>query len=198
MVLHLEKIGVTPHFRTYWIQQNITEMQGYAGGVCDLLREGPVYREERVLSPKTSVEDEALLTRSAQAVSNLMTLAPKDYGFYQVVATDAKRSLATVEQKLIAPHFGVAAAERLAPRVQLTGGESGSASDLETRIDLAPASRTSSENSLAGLQNQFDAPSPQAMPGVQATRKAVMACCWELPLLLSSPLRQTGISRQCK
>lgn len=171
MVLHLEKIAVTPHFRTYWIQQNITEMQGYAGGVCDLFREGPVYREERVLSPKTSVEDEALLTRSAQAVSNLMTLAPKDYGFYQVVATDAKRSLATVEQKLIAPHFGVAAAERLAPRVQLTGGESGSASDLETRIDLAPASRTSSENSLAGLQKQFDAASPQAMLVVQATRK---------------------------
>jgi hypothetical protein len=169
MVLHLEKIAVTPHFRTYWIQQNITEMQGYLSGICDLYREGSVFREERVLLPKQSADDEAALAQSAQGVSNLLALAPKDYGFYQVGETDAKKSLAVVEQKIIAPHFGVAAAEKLAPRVQLTGGESGSGSDLETRIDLEPASRVVNENSLAGLQKQFEAANPQAMLVVQAT-----------------------------
>jgi hypothetical protein len=63
----------------------------------------------------------------------------------------------------------VPAAEKLAPRVQLTGGESGSGSDLEMRIDLEPASHSAGENSLAGLQKQFESASPQAMLVVQAT-----------------------------
>jgi hypothetical protein len=171
MVLHLEKIAVTPHFRTYWIQQNITEMKGYSSGVCDLFREGSVYREERVLLPKASLDNDTAVAQSAQAVSNLLTLVPREYGFYQAGATDAKSSLSVVEQKIIAPHFGIAAADKQAPRVQLTGGESGSSSDLETRIDLEPASRISSQNVLAGLEKQFEAANPQAMLVVQATHK---------------------------
>jgi hypothetical protein len=171
MVLHLEKIAVTPHFRTYWIQQNITEMKGYSSGVCDLFREGSVYREERVLLPKVPLDDDTTLAQSAQAVSNLVALVPREYGFYQAGATDAKSSLRVVEQKIIAPHFGIAAAEKQAPRVQLTGGESGSSSDLETRIDLEPASRISNENVSAALQKQFEAANPQAILVVQATRK---------------------------
>jgi hypothetical protein len=171
MVLHLEKIAVTPHFRTYWIQQNITEMQGYTSGICDLYREAAASREERVLLPKAAIENEAALTQSEQAVTGLLALAPKDFAFYQASAANAKTSLATVEQKILAPHFGVAAAEKLAPQVQLTGGESGSASDLETRIDLAPAARTTSENAMASLQKQFEAANPQAMLVVQATHK---------------------------
>ncbi|MGH9676349.1 MAG: hypothetical protein ACRD36_04545, partial [Candidatus Acidiferrum sp.] len=38
MVLNLEKIAVTPQFRTYWIQQNITEMQGFTAAISDLRR----------------------------------------------------------------------------------------------------------------------------------------------------------------
>jgi hypothetical protein len=96
---------------------------------------------------------------------------PRDYGFYQAGATDAKSSLRVVEQKIVAPHFGIAAADNQAPRVQLTGGESGSSSDLETRIDLEPASRMSNQNVLAGLEKQFAAANPQAMLVVQSTHK---------------------------
>src|SRR5439155_26346393 len=39
MVLNLAKIAVAPQFRTYWIQQNITEMQGYTASVSDLYRQ---------------------------------------------------------------------------------------------------------------------------------------------------------------
>jgi len=45
MVLNMEKIAVTPHFRTYWIQHNITEMQSYGSAISDLYREGATYRE---------------------------------------------------------------------------------------------------------------------------------------------------------
>ncbi len=171
MALNLEKIAVTPHFRTYWVQQNITEMQGYASAVSDLYREGAVYREERVILPKKPSADESELARSAQAVSSLLALAPKDCGFYQAGATDAKASLAVVEQKIVAPHFGAAPAEKLAPQVRLTGGETGGGSDLETRIDVEPASRIADENALTGLQKQFETANPQAMLVAQATRK---------------------------
>ena len=49
MVLNLEKIVPSPYFRSYWVQQNITEMKQYASAVSDLYRTGESYREERVL-----------------------------------------------------------------------------------------------------------------------------------------------------
>jgi hypothetical protein len=139
--------------------------------VSDLYREGMVYREERVILPKKPAVDESELTQSAQAVSSLLALVPKASGFYQAGATDAKASLAVVEQKIMAPHFGAAPAEKLAPQVQLTGGEAGSGSDLETRIDVEPGSRISNESALAGMQKQFERVSPQAMLVAQATRQ---------------------------
>ena len=149
MVMNMEKIAVTPHFRTYWIQQNITEMQSYGSAISDLYREGAVYREERVILPKKQA-DEAALAQSAQAVTTLLSDVPKDYGFYQAGPTDAKTSLAALEQKILAPRFGAARTERLAPQVQLTGGQAGAGTDLETRIDVEPASRVTSLNACCG------------------------------------------------
>jgi hypothetical protein len=163
MVLNLEKIAVTPHFRTYWVQQNITEMQSYASAVCDLYREGSVYREERVILPKKTVEDESALRATEQAVSSLLTMVPRESGFYRAAPVTRKEALAAVVQKVLAPHFGAAADEKLAPQVQLTGGETGSGSDLETRIDVEPVSRTVNENAMQALEKQFAAANPQSM-----------------------------------
>ncbi|HET7873594.1 MAG TPA: hypothetical protein VFL42_13840 [Terriglobales bacterium] len=170
MVQHLETIARTPHFRTYWIQQNITDMQGYLGAVCDLYREGAVYREERVLLP-AKPQDDAALAQTSQAVSALTPLLPRDYGFYRVSGTDAKESLAVAEEKLLAPHFAAAAPpEKVAPEVQLTGGQTGSASDLETRIDVEPPARAAAGNNQA-LRRQFTRAAPQALLVAQSTRK---------------------------
>src|SRR6476661_819566 len=57
MALNMEKIAVTPHFRTYWIQQNITEMQSYGSAIADLYRDGATYREERVILPKKQADE---------------------------------------------------------------------------------------------------------------------------------------------
>src|SRR4029077_17695774 len=75
MVMNMEKLSVTPHFRTYWIQNNITEMQSYLSAISDLYREGPVYREERVVIHKKP-GDEAGLAQSAQTVSSLLSSVP--------------------------------------------------------------------------------------------------------------------------
>lgn len=171
MVLNLEKIAATPHFRTYWVQQNVTEMQNYAAAVCDLFREGTVYREERMILLRKAVEDESALQQTQQAVSNLLSAVPKDAGFYRAAPATAKESLAALQQKILAPHFGVAAAEKLAPQMELTGGQTGSASDLENRIDPEPASPTLKQNAMQALEKQFVAASPRAMLVVHSTRK---------------------------
>ena len=55
MVLDLDKIVRTPYFRSYWVQNNITEMKQYTAAVGDLYRSGQSYREERVLLRREGV-----------------------------------------------------------------------------------------------------------------------------------------------
>jgi hypothetical protein len=169
MVMNLQKLAVTPHFRTYWIQRNITEMQGYSSAISDLYREGAVYREERVIIPEDEGDADAL-ARSAQAVTSLLASVPKDSGFYQAGAADAGQSLAVLRQKILSPESGAASREKSAPQVQLTSGAAGSASDLETRIDVEPA-RTSGADPAGALLLELEKASPQAMLAVQSTHK---------------------------
>ena len=169
MVLNMEKVAVTPHFRTYWIQQNITEMQSYGSAISDLYREGATYREERVILPKKQA-DEAVLAQETQAVTALLGAVPRDYGFYQAGPTDAKSSLAALQQKILSPRFGAARTEQQAPQVQLTGGQTGAVTDLETRIDVEPA-LPASANPAEGLRLQLERAGPQAMMVVQASSK---------------------------
>jgi hypothetical protein len=51
MVLHLAEIAQTPQFRTYWIQQNITETRQYSAALVDLYRTATEYREVQSASP---------------------------------------------------------------------------------------------------------------------------------------------------
>jgi hypothetical protein len=183
MALNMEKIAVTPHFRTYWIQHNITEMQSYGSAISDLYREGATYREERVILPKKQA-DEAALAQSAQAVTALLDIVPKDYGFYQAGPTDAKSSLAVLEQKILSPRFGAARTEQLAPQVQLTGGQTGAGTDLETRIDVEPASHTGMDPA-EGLRLQMEKAGPQAMMVVQASSKNADGVFLRIPAVVA-------------
>jgi hypothetical protein len=137
LVLNLEKIVPSPYFRTYWIQQNITDTSAYRAGVSDMFLASGEYREERVLLRKETPA--AANTANASAVADLARFVPANAGAYQIAASPtADASLALLETKLLAPHPGHGVASQLAPGVQLTSGETGSASDLETRIDQAP------------------------------------------------------------
>ena len=46
MVLNLDKIVPSPYFRSYWVQQNVTDMRAYTAAVSDLFRSKQEYREE--------------------------------------------------------------------------------------------------------------------------------------------------------
>ena len=76
MVLNLEKIVPSPYFRSYWVQQNITDMKQYAAAVSDLFRSSPEYREERVLLKKAAG---GLTSASVpDDVSDLIRLVPEE------------------------------------------------------------------------------------------------------------------------
>jgi hypothetical protein len=183
MALNMEKAAVTPHFRTYWIQHNITEMQSYGSAISDLYREGATYREERVILPKKQA-DEAALAQSAQAVTGLLSAVPKDYGFYQAGPSDTKSCLAVLEQKILSPRFGAARTEQLAPQVQLTGGQTGAGTDLETRIDVEPALHTGMDPA-EGLRLQMEKASPQAMMVLQASSKNADGVLLRIPAVVA-------------
>ncbi len=170
MVMNFEKIAVTPHFRTYWVQQNITEMQGYASAVSDLYREGAVYREERVILPRKS-GDEAALAQTSQAVTNLLTMVPKDSGFYRAGAVTSKGALVAVEQKILAVPSASTIPAKMAPQVQLTAGQAGSGADLETRINVEPESHAETGNAMQEFEKQIANANPVAMLVVHSTQK---------------------------
>jgi len=155
MVLNLEKIVPSPYFRSYWIQQNITDMKQYASAISDLTRSGKEYREERILFRAAALKD-APDAKGPAAVAEILRLVPAVAGFYEAKAgPDPKDSLELVSVKILAPHLGPAAPEKLAPQVQLGSGETGSNSDLETRIDQAPAAASVAGDSRAPLQAVF-------------------------------------------
>ncbi len=156
LVLDLEKLVPNGYFRTYWVQQNITDLSQYSAAVSDLFRSGHQYREERVLIRKKEPAQPAPAAALA-AAADLSRLIPDNVGVYSATANPTADScFALLETKLLAPHLGPAPPSQIAPQVQLTSGEQGAASDLETRIDQAPAERPTTPQSTSALKTLLD------------------------------------------
>jgi hypothetical protein len=172
MALNLEKIVPSSYFRSYWVQQNITDMKQYGAAVSDLFLSGKEYREERVLVKKPSPTSEASVDAGAAAVAELLRLVPAQAGVYEVKANpSAPDCLTLLETKILAPHLGPAVAEKLAPLVQLTSGETGSGSDLETRIDQAPVQQSVSASLSTSLGDLLQKNRVRALLQVQSTER---------------------------
>ena len=135
MVLNLEKLVPSPYFRSYWIQQNITEMKQYRAAISDLYREQQVYREDRVLLRENPVDMPA-----SPDISQLVAAVPAGTGFYKAIATPSpKQAVDILRDKLLDPRPHSEASYRYAPSVTVDVQNSGQASDFETHIDQAPA-----------------------------------------------------------
>ncbi|MGA2902877.1 MAG: hypothetical protein ABSD98_03540 [Candidatus Korobacteraceae bacterium] len=154
LVLDLEKLVPNGYFRTYWVQQNITDLSHYSAAVCDLFRSSKEYREERVLIRKTP--DQPASADGFTAAAGLARLVPDDAGVYEAAANvTGDAAFALLETKLLVPHLGPAPPSQIAPQVQLTSGEQGGASDLETRIDQAPAEHPATQ-AISALKDLLD------------------------------------------
>jgi hypothetical protein len=149
MVLDLGKLVPNGYFRTYWVQQNITDLSQYTAAVSDLFRSRHDYREERVLIRRKET-DSVPSADGLAAAAAVVRLIPDDAGMYVAAANPTADScFALLETKLLAPHLGAAPASLITPQVQLTSGEQGGGSDLETRIDQLQVERPAQQSKSA-------------------------------------------------
>lgn len=155
MVLDLQSLVPNGYFRTYWVQQNITDLSQYSAAVSDLFRSPNQYREERVLIRKKESQS-ATSPAGSSANADLSRFVPEDAGVFVATANPTGDSCFNLlERKILAPHIGPVPASQLVPQLQLTSGEQGADSDLETRIDQAPAgdAKAALESALKTLLN---------------------------------------------
>ncbi len=166
LVMNLEKIARSPHFRSYWIQRNVSQLRPYTAGISDLHRSPGEYREERVL------------LRAAQSapvngapLGEVLRLAPSGAGLYRAwAAPSADDALDLLERKILAPHPARYTEQRTAPTVSLAGAEAGAEADLETRIDEAPLENAAGRFVPEALRKLLAANSLQAMLEVESSR----------------------------
>lgn len=171
MLLNLSKIVPSPYFRTYWVQQNITDLSQYSAEVSDLFRSGKKYREERVLIRKVAPAA-APSADGLEAAADLVRLAPGGASIYESRANPpADSCLDLIETKLLAPHLGPAPVSQIAPQVQLTSGEAGAGSDLETRIDQSATQRATTGQTISALKELLDKTQILASLEVQSTER---------------------------
>ena len=168
LVLDIEALVRTPHFRSYWIQHNVDELRQYRAGVADVHRSPTRVREERVFLrhdlEEGSGEGERAEQRSgAEAVSDtdlasVLRLVPEDAGFYRAWVHPANsQAIALLERKVLAPYAGAAPPATTAPRVNLRAQRVGFEGALETRIDQPPPTLSRerfSPDALRELVNQ--------------------------------------------
>lgn len=170
MVLNMETIVPDGYFRTYWVQQNITDLSQYSAAVSDLVRNGKLYTEERVLIRKS--EAQSVLSREdLSAAGDLVGIAPANAGWFEAVAApESTGSFELLKTKLLEPHISSAPDLQTAPAVRLTNGETGSGADLETRIDEPIAKRQAGQEKSA-LQALMENARLRASLQVQSTSR---------------------------
>jgi hypothetical protein len=146
MVLNLDRIAVDPHFRSYWIQRNITWTRQFRAAASDLYIEPTRFREERVLLPNSTQAATANLN-----LAPLAALAPPSSGVFRVVATqDPSVAITAIQEGLLGSYTAPPPDPEYAPDPSLNAPRAGSVDDLETRIDtLPPVSASASTDGLA-------------------------------------------------
>jgi hypothetical protein len=165
MVLDLDKIVRTPYFRSYWAQNNITEMKQYTAAVSDLYRSGQSYREERMLLRRPGVSS------AAQGdIRALASLAPADATFYEAQASpNTEDLLKSLRDNLLELKPAQSQATATSAPSAAVANNAGSASQLDVFIDQAPASAPRSDV-FQSLRTLLAAQQPDAVLEVYSSR----------------------------
>jgi hypothetical protein len=153
MVLDMEKVVKTPQFRTYWVQQNVTEMKQYKAVVADLYRSPEGMHEERVLLPKSESAPSADID-----LGHMAALTPDHAVVFRAFANPTpEEALEALQIKVLERGVGSYDDKSTSPDAALATPAAGSVSDLETRIDepatAIPTQQGSTPLLLATLRN---------------------------------------------
>jgi hypothetical protein len=169
LVMNLDALVKEPHFRSYWIQGNVSDLRPFASGVSDLFRTPAEIREERVLlraeeKPPTGEPAEA-------ALGEIARLVPDTAGLYRAwAAPTATEATNLIVRKIFAPGPSSSVRDRTAPSAGLTNGVIGGQDDLEARIDEEARAPRPAGYQIAALGQLLGAAPPTAMLHVESTR----------------------------
>jgi hypothetical protein len=140
LVMNLESLLKSIHFRSYWVQRNASMLRHYWAGVVDVKRTSANITDSRVFLRLP--EESAPTAVEAATVSNLIALVPAEAGVYKTSSVDQASDVAALlVEKLIGPQTSRLRDVRYAPTAISIGGAAGSESDMEVRIDERPLPR---------------------------------------------------------
>lgn len=166
MVLNLERLARSPYFRSYWIQQNVSDVRQYSSAISDASWESGDIHENRILL--RAVEEAPAWNEAA--VGQIVRVASADVSFYRAWASPSSaQALSMVREKILDPRPAGSAPSQVAPRVALGNGEAGAETDLETRIDEAPLA-TAANPELEALRKLLESRRVDAMMQVESSR----------------------------
>lgn len=161
MVLDLSRLVPSPYFRSYWVQQNITEMGQYRAAISDLYRSHGEFHEERVLLPKVPESANAAVPVDLEGIR---ALVPEDAGFYRAdAAPSVEHALETVDSRLLSRKIADYTDRTLAPAEAATASQAGSEDDMETRIDAPAVVVQPGGAELADLRKLLEFAQPDSM-----------------------------------
>lgn len=174
LVLDMPEIAKSPHFRSYWIQRNVSELKQYSAAISDLYRERDGLREERVLlrNPDAAQGE----TRESQgagdtAAAALASAAGTGFGMSRAVANPTTDEVASsILEKLLAPKTAAMVDTVSAPIAPLTDSVTGSAEDLETKIDDPVRATAKAAQPAPELRQLLETAGVNAMLLGQSTR----------------------------
>jgi hypothetical protein len=169
LVAHLETLVKEPHFRSYWVQDNVTELKQYSSAVSDLTRTPSEFHEERVLLRA----EEKPAAGNAAGLGDIVRLVPDRAGLYRAwIAPPAEQATTLIFEKVIAVSSASAQRDRTAPRLGATPVVTDGGGDLESRIDEETRAPRPTTYQLGALAQLVGSEPLSAMLHVEATRAA--------------------------
>jgi hypothetical protein len=166
MVMNLPALVRSPHFRSYWVQRNVSELRQYGGGIADVFRSPSEIREQRVLLRFSQAPSAA----PGDALGQVLRLAPDDAGLYRAWANPTpEAALNLVAARILAPQAQAGRASEMAPEAPQSAA-AGSEADLETRIDEPPIENTGNRFVPDALRRLIEGAKLEAMLETGSTR----------------------------
>ena len=165
MTLNLAKIVRTPYFRSYWVQQNITDLKQYSTALSDLYRTPDNFREERVLIAANPGKEAA-----SADLAPVLGYLPEHSGVYRAQAQPGTTAvLEQFEDKLLSRTISDYRDAHVAPVADLSTPDAGNTSNLDERIDETSVAVQPRSASLSQLRDLLDSAHPEAMLAYSAT-----------------------------
>jgi hypothetical protein len=166
LVYDLRETENTPQFRTYWIQENETELKEYASGISDLFETSAGFEEQRVLARA----QQSQAANASTAIETLVSAVAPGDSLYRAWANPSKEQLAAALEQVV---YGQAPApnpwaNHMAPVAPAGFVQPADAPGLETRIDQPPVTKDA-RKPIDALVDAITAMQPAALLHAQST-----------------------------